>query len=71
MNHIDKVWITKTGEKIPITKMGWDHMNNCINCLEGMGKTMINHLSEKQKAEWIEAFKEELERRSPKVYSVF
>lgn len=63
----EPIWITKNGDKIPLSKMETRHIRNCINLLESKGK--YKHKwgdSEKRKRfleSWYKIFQDELERR--------
>jgi hypothetical protein len=59
-NH---VWITATGEHIPVKDMKTSHIQNCINCLLGQGKLTIpaGYLGGKEL--WLDIFRSELQAR--------
>lgn len=59
----NEVWITARKIKIPVREMKTNHINNCINCLEGKGKSFIpeGYLGGKDK--WLKIFKQELLNR--------
>lgn len=48
----EPIWITKNGDKIPLSKMETRHIINCINLLESKGKH-----------KWYKIFQDELIRR--------
>lgn len=48
----EPIWITKNGDKIPLSKMETRHIINCINLLESKGKY-----------KWYKIFQDELIRR--------
>lgn len=59
----NEVWITAGKIKIPIREMKTSHINNCINCLLGKGKSIIpdGYLGGKDK--WLKLFNKELINR--------
>ena len=61
----EPIWITKNGDKIPLSKMETRHIINCINLLESKGKYKWKD-SEKRKLfleSWYKIFQDELIRR--------
>ena len=48
----EPIWITKNGDKSPLSKMETRHIINCINLLESKGKH-----------KWYKIFQDELIRR--------
>lgn len=61
---LDKhIWITAEKIKIPVKNMTTNHIKNCINCLHGLGKSIIpdGYLGGKEK--WLSIFNKELVTR--------
>jgi hypothetical protein len=59
-NH---VWVTARREKIRVSKMTNNHIQNTIRCLHGEGKSVIpeGYLGGKEK--WLKIFNTELSKR--------
>lgn len=59
----NEVWITANKTKIYVKNMSNSHINNCINCLNGKGKSIIpnGYLGGKEK--WLKIFNKELLNR--------
>jgi hypothetical protein len=59
----DHVWITATGDHIPVKDMPTAHIQNCINCLLGKGILNIpaGYLGGKEL--WLDIFRAELQAR--------
>lgn len=60
-NHI---WITAREEKIPVISMLTEHIQNCINCFNGIGNIRIPSTYLGGKDKWLSIFNEELNRRA-------
>lgn len=59
----NEIWITAQRKSIFVRSMGTGHIKNCINCLEGNGKSKIpnGYLGGKEK--WLKIFNKELTNR--------
>lgn len=58
------IWITAYNREVPVNEMSTKHINNCINCWNGVGNMIIpdDYLGGKEK--WITIFQNELIRRN-------
>lgn len=59
----NEVWVTARKEQMYVREMSTSHIQNCINCWNGIGKSKIpaNYLGGKKK--WIRIFEDELTKR--------
>lgn len=58
------VWITANRKQVYVSSMSINHIQNCIRCWEGNGKSKIpeNYLGGKSK--WLKIFYKELSKRN-------
>lgn len=58
-NHI---WITADRIKIPVSQMSTSHIQNCIKCFNGQGKSYISPSYLGGKNKWLDVFNRELQK---------
>lgn len=58
-------WITRTGKKIPISKLDLSHLINIINLLQRKINENINYTNGENKM-WLEILEKEYQRRTEK-----
>lgn len=59
----NKIWITAKRKQIPVPDMGTQHIRNCINCFNGIGKVRIPSHYLGGKSKWLTIFYQELLNR--------
>lgn len=61
------LWKTNLGQEIIVSEMSTKHIQNCINCIKGIGGQKIPnpHVGLSHK-EWLKIFEQELNNREPK-----
>lgn len=60
----NEVWVTAYRQQIPVREMSTSHINNCIKCILGKGKSIIpkDYLGGHDK--WLKIFNNELINRN-------
>jgi hypothetical protein len=58
-----EVWVTAQRRQIPVNVMSTSHIQNCIRCWEGKGRTRIPKTYLGGKEKWLKIFHNELAKR--------